>query len=279
MSKETDWLIRAARDIDSTVIPTSVDTGGHAKNSDHFKQGTGGKGLAVDFDFIQKDREQRRLNLAKEFMRLWRADLDELIYAPMTTGLGNQGQTVNLRSFYGAATFNAHFNHVHVSAKLGHFHAANIAAAAKPAPLEVSKPMSVVIEFVAAVPRPGGGGYEFGRRGHVYAFGAAKDHHYGGWPSDMAGPDNRSGRDCIGLVPTATGLGYWLVSDAGEVYAYGDAKWTGNYDVATWGSGPIIGAYANDKPFRNDADVLIGGLTMIRDDGINANLYDLPAVD
>ncbi|MEV6494347.1 hypothetical protein AB0M20_37865 [Actinoplanes sp. NPDC051633] len=100
VSRETDGIIAAAQAIDPTVIATSINTGGHAPGSDHFKPGTGGKGLAADFDFVQKDKAARRLHLAKEFKRLYTSDLDELIYSPMTTGLGNQGREVNILSFY-----------------------------------------------------------------------------------------------------------------------------------------------------------------------------------
>jgi hypothetical protein len=127
----------------------------------------------------------------------------------------------------------------------------------------------VAIEPVTAITNPSGaGGWVFGRRGHVYAFAGAM--YFGGWTPDTAGPENGSGRDCVALVPTATGQGYWLVSDAGEVYSYGDAIFPGNYQRA-WGGGVIIGA------FRNGRMPTIGGVSLVRDDGTNLNIYALPA--
>jgi hypothetical protein len=136
----------------------------------------------------------------------------------------------------------------------------------QPASLEAKM---IAIEPVSAVSNPAGpGGWEFGRRGHVYALDGTE--HFGGWTADQAGPTNHSGRDCVALVPTATGKGYWLVSDSGELYSYGDAQWPGNYDFKAWGSGVITGA------FRNDRIAVTGGVTLIRDDGENLSLYRLP---
>jgi hypothetical protein len=126
----------------------------------------------------------------------------------------------------------------------------------------------IAIEPVGTATNPSGaGGWVWGRRGHVYGFDGSP--YYGGWTSDQPGPENRSGRDCIALVPTLTGMGYWLVSDTGEIYAYGDAPWPGNYNSA-WGAGAIIGAFRNGRIPR------VGGVTLVRDDGQNLNLYRLP---
>jgi hypothetical protein len=138
---------------------------------------------------------------------------------------------------------------------------------AKPKPTEPDDTDTTpAIDPVASVLRPGGGGYLFGSRGHVYAFGGAP--YCGGWQDDTdTGDDSRT--DCIALVPTLTGKGYWLVAKDGAVYTYGDAPYPGGYRPDEWGASTIIGAYPNAK--LPDT----GGLTLIR--SIDLNVYDLPA--
>jgi hypothetical protein len=124
--------------------------------------------------------------------------------------------------------------------------------------------MTLVIEPAGAAPRPqDDGGWAWGRRGHVYHFGLAR--YYGGWDDKTRNGNRR----CVALVPTLSGNGYWLVSDLGEVFAYGDAKYPGNYR-SEWGAGAIIGAYRNARQTN-------GGVTLVRDDGENLNRYALPA--
>lgn len=127
--------------------------------------------------------------------------------------------------------------------------------------------MGVAIEPVGSATHPNGdAGWVFGRRGHVYSFNGSG--FFGGWPEGEAGPTNRSGRDCVALVPTESGNGYFLVSDTGELFAYGDAKYPGGYQ-SQWGKGEIIGAFRNRKQAG-------GGVTLVRDDGANLNQYALP---
>lgn len=128
--------------------------------------------------------------------------------------------------------------------------------------------MGIVIEPVAAIDRPDGGGYAFGRRGHVYAFEGAPHRLDWGWDKDTR---SNAKRCCVALVPTEVGEGLWLVSNLGEIYAYGNAPAIENYRRKEWGDYPIIGA------FRNDRLSATGGLTLIRDDGKKLNTYALPA--
>jgi hypothetical protein len=142
-------------------------------------------------------------------------------------------------------------------------------AAARPASKAAARPKASptpAVDPVASVLRPGGGGYLFGRRGHVYAFGGAP--YLGGWQDDPdPGDDSRT--NCVALVPTLTGNGYWLVGADGAVYTYGDAPYTGGYRANDWGDSDILGAYPNDKIPGT------GGLTLIR--SIDLRLYDLPS--
>lgn len=126
--------------------------------------------------------------------------------------------------------------------------------------------MTVAIQPIGSASMQGNveGGWIVGAQGHVYAFGGA--HHYGGWDDATRHGDRR----CVALVPTFTDNGYWLVSNQGEVYAFGDAPFTGNYQ-SVWGPGHIIGAY------RNNHIPGPGGVTLVRDDGVNLNEYALPA--
>lgn len=255
MSKETDSIIAFAREFDPFVVATSITGGKHEPTSFHCRDGTpsasGAQGLAVDFDF-NIDRQTRRLALARHFMTV-AAKLAELFYTP----LGRSVKYGTVRSF----TVANHDDHVHVALPRGTF-----LNTVTPTEQEVRM---IAIEPVGSATNPGGaGGWVYGRQGHVYAFDGAP--FYGGWSPDQPGPENRSGRDCITLVPTYTGMGYWLVSDSGETYAYGDAPWPGNYNPA-WGAGAIIGAFRNGRIART------GGLTLVRDDGKALNLYRLPA--
>lgn len=125
--------------------------------------------------------------------------------------------------------------------------------------------MTLVIDPVGAVDRPQhDGGWAFGARGHVYAYGQAQ--HFGGWDAATTGDLSHA---CVALVVTESGNGYWLVSSKGEIFAYGDAVYPGNYQAA-WGSGVIIGAYRNNRQST-------GGVTLVRDDGQALNTYALPA--
>lgn len=138
-------------------------------------------------------------------------------------------------------------------------------ALAAPAPEEVHLIVSV-IDAVAAVPRAQGGGWEFGKRGHVYAWDGAP--HFGGWPETNPEQAEPGGPECVALVPTLTGGGYWLVNGAGEVFSYGDAVWPGNYRPE-WGDLPIVGAFTNARGGHP-----CGGVTLAR---LDSNLYRLPA--
>lgn len=121
--------------------------------------------------------------------------------------------------------------------------------------------MAVAIEPVSSVTRwvdgKPAGGYVFGRRGHVYAFDGAP--FVGGWPGAQPG-ETIDRDDCIALVPTRTGGGYWLVGGSdGDVYSYGDAVWPGNYRQDEWGHSAIVGAFLNDQ-----GNQPCGGVTMVR---------------
>src|SRR3954451_15765464 len=63
-----------------------------------------------------------------------------------------------------------------------------------------------------------------GGNGRVYPVGDAVRL---GEPIDLLGP-----AEAVALEATPSGNGYSILSDAGQVFAYGDAKWYGNADPA-----------------------------------------------
>jgi hypothetical protein len=279
VTAEVDSIIAVHRASSAPGVVTDIATlGVHAQNSWHYckidqitkKPVTPSEtpgGCAVDFggsqgplgtyDALRVYRAFEPYGRAGQLAELFCGQSDWCVYQ------GRFMLWIDVPAVVQRAIRDAHRNHIHVAVRPG-----TILRPPEVAPkLEVKM---IVIEPVTAVSNPAGpGGWEFGRRGHVYALDGAQ--YFGGWQPDQAGPTNHSGRDCVGLVPTATGRGYWLVSDSGEVYAYGDAQWPGNYDLKAWGPGAITGA------FRNDRISVIGGLTLVRDDGEKLNLYRLPA--
>lgn len=112
----------------------------------------------------------------------------------------------------------------------------------------LAAPVDNIVSF------PGGGGYWLvSQDGGVFAFGAAK--YYGGTPSLANGNFNpalkgtifNDGEVIVDLVPTHDGGGYYLVSNYGRVWSYGDAA------NATC-SGIVIPGCAGAQPNWNGAD-------------------------
>lgn len=158
-------------------------------------------------------------------------------------------------------TIDGHADHVHVAVNKGVLLVPPVIMPSDVATKEEA--MTLVIEPQGVAERPQhDGGWAFGRRGHVYAFGQAT--YLGGWDDNTRSGD----RHCVALVGTKSGAGYFLVSNHGETFAYGDARYPGNY-LAKWGEGVIIGAFGNDNQSN-------GGLTLLRDDGKRLNTYALP---
>lgn len=88
MSAETDAIIKYLRDSGVPFQVTSINTGGHAKGSFHFKMGTGGKGLAVDFDdFSTPQTNTPGLDAIWEAFTLVEGQLAELGYTGAPYGI------------------------------------------------------------------------------------------------------------------------------------------------------------------------------------------------
>jgi hypothetical protein len=273
ITAEVDGLIAVHKASGAPGVVRDINSPGiHAKTSFHYLRtgvtpsATGDEGTAVDWGGPKFPLSITESKQVVEVYRPYaeRGQLAELYYghSDYCVFRGKWQRWCDVPKPAGDLIRNAHYDHVHVAVAAGVF-------LRPPSIPTKQEALMVAIEPVTAVTNPSGaGGWVFGRQGHVYAFAGAA--YFGGWTPGEPGPPNRSGRDCVALVPTATGRGYWLVSDAGEVYSYGDAQWPGNYQLA-WGGGVIIGA------FRNGRMPTIGGVSLVRDDGANLNVYALPA--
>ena len=170
---------------------TDVNGPGHAEGSWHYRPGTGGVGLAVDFAGAAPGVT---VVTAPQMGAIWRAlmavagQLAELIYSgadidgrPVTVAVKN-GRRVDGASFFGPATWRDHFDHVHVAVPAGVF---------------LSHPPDTLQEEAAM----------------------ADD------------PDRiNSNAPIVGIASTPTGRGYWLVAADGGVFAFGDATYLGNVE-------------------------------------------------
>jgi hypothetical protein len=110
-SLETNGIIAFAKAFDPSVVVTATTGGTHVSDSYHFRQGTNGEGLAVDFDFI-KDKAAKRLALAQHFLAVT-PKLAELFYTPL-------GESVKHGAIQGF-TVTGHNDHVHVAVEKGTF--------------------------------------------------------------------------------------------------------------------------------------------------------------
>ncbi len=129
-------------------------------------------------------------------------------------------------------------------------------------------------EIVDAVATPSGDGYYMlGSDGGVFAFGDAKfwgsiqqylnDNAFGILATDWLDAP------IVGIVPTPSGLGYWLVASDGGVFAFGDA----------WFVGSIPGVLPPGTQLAAPINSMVtygNGYVMVADDGGVFNFSDLP---
>jgi hypothetical protein len=201
-SLETEAIIHAAKAFDPSVAVTSVTTGTHALTSYHYRDGTDGRGLAVDFDFYgsEAERKTKRLALATNLLSL-APRLAELFYTPL-------GESVKYGAIQGF-TVTGHNDHVHVAVEKGTFLAAT---SAKPTGEDD-------MDKTDAVEAPDGGVWVLGKDGGVFAYGGAPFHgSYPGLP-----PAARQG-DRYFLKIKANGPrsadGYTLIASDGSKYKF-----------------------------------------------------------
>jgi hypothetical protein len=97
---------------------TSTITGDHAVGSYHFQDGTGGKGLAVDFaEALPSHDSPGLLRIFAAFGPV-ESSLAEAIYYDAPYCIKN-GKRVNGFSVYGRITMEEHRNHVHIAVPKG----------------------------------------------------------------------------------------------------------------------------------------------------------------
>lgn len=171
LSREVESLIAYVARSGLPHRVTSTTGGAHSSKSRHYKPGTDGQGLAVDFAGPVPNDKPAMLKIYQLLLPLG-PHLHELIFSHEDADiLIRDGKRV-VPAVY-AAVLPAHRNHVHVSVDLGTF-----------------------VE----------------------------------WPKETTMPDSelpKASAPVVGLVPTSTDKGYWIVCADGAVYAFGDAVYHG----------------------------------------------------
>lgn len=114
--------------VESCGVPyrvTDVSGPGHAPNSYHYAEGTGGTGLAVDFGGVTPGITPVTTVQMTDIYRALRdvaPQLAELIHNGPGTGQAvRNGRLMNGPSLYGPVVWAAHKNHVHVAVRPGVF--------------------------------------------------------------------------------------------------------------------------------------------------------------
>lgn len=193
----------------------------HAAGSLHCAEGTGGKGLAVDFGGAEPGTSLESIAQMKAIhaalMRV-APQLAELIYnGPGTTRAVKNGKIIDGLRIYGVEAWAAHRNHVHVAVHKGTFISWTepiepvLPARKKVFPL-YSPPIQVE-PIVADLACPTGGAWLLAASGAVYAFGGAP---YLGGPNGKA---YFEGRVAARLEPVDGK--YTVVAESGEKYGPG----------------------------------------------------------
>lgn len=192
ISREAQAIIDYVEGCGIPYRVTDVDGPGHAKTSYHYRQGTDGVGLAVDFGGATPGVSIATAPQMGAIYRCFLAvagQLAELIYSgadvdgrPVLVAIKN-GRRVDGASFYGGATWRDHFDHVHVAVPRGTFLSHPLGTLAKEAAVANDDP----------------------NRYNVNA-------------------------PVVGIAMTPTGKGYLLVCADGGVFAFGDAVMLGNVE-------------------------------------------------
>lgn len=187
----------------------------HAAASFHYAAGTDGQGLAVDLagttpgDVVQ-------MNAIFAAFKPVANQLAELIYkAPGVAKVVKAGKWVDPLVAYGAKTWAAHTNHVHVATYKGTF----LRWPEKPATVVTKKvypmyePPLVIEPIVADLACPTGGAWCLAASGAIYAWGGAS---HLGQPRDK---NYFKGRKAARLEPVDGK--YRVIAESGEPYGPG----------------------------------------------------------
>jgi hypothetical protein len=120
-SREVAALRQYIKDSGLPHRVTSTTGGTHSKTSRHYQMGTDGKGLAVDFAGPRPNDSLTMTAIFQVFGKI-AGELHELIYkGPGVSATVKAGRWGDPLRQYGAATWQAHTNHVHVSVDRGRF--------------------------------------------------------------------------------------------------------------------------------------------------------------
>jgi hypothetical protein len=171
--------------VEATGLPyrvTDVDGPGHAKGSYHYRQGTGGVGLAVDLAGVTPGITPvtaAQMSAVYHVFLAVAAQLAELIYSGsgVTVAVKN-GRRVDGATYYGATTWADHRDHVHVAVPRGIFltplsHALGTLSTGGQMAGDPNRPnVNAPIMGIAATPT-GKGYWLVAADGGVFAFGDA----------------------------------------------------------------------------------------------------------
>lgn len=218
-SRETDSIIAYIQAQGIQYKVTDLTTPGvHASGSYHYAEGTGGKGLAVDFAGTTPN-DEGQMAMIYAALRPQAAHLAELIHNGPTSPMAVRNSMVGPGlSLFGNTVWQAHHNHVHVAVKKGTFLADYLPKQASQAvQTEKVKPVfDPPLQVVDFLPfQHGSGGWALLADGGISAFGDAP------W----RGKDNQPiGHDYWGTRKAAkferNGEGYTVISTDGGRYDY-----------------------------------------------------------
>lgn len=192
-------------------IPTATNGGRHVVGSYHFREGTGGTGLAADVDSTDgKDDSEGLARIFKAFEPV-ESQLAELIYSgPQVSYNIKNGRRVAKYATSG------HHNHVHIAVLrkgiFPHFPGKPDAPVVKEPP-RFNPPIAISSPIVDVLESPDGGFWQLGEDGAIYAWAGA--HHYGG----AFGQPYFLTRKASHLEARADG-GYNIISQSQERYQY-----------------------------------------------------------
>lgn len=254
-SREVDSLIAYVKSVNSDVVVTATvghfvsnsdPCSPHSPNSNHCADGTGGKGLAVDWGGTEK-----QIMNAYNALKLVANKLSELIHnAPGITQAVKDGRWVNGLSFYGPTTWDAHKNHCHSSVPKGVF-LVPVGPAPVPVPVPVPIGFQVPASYKTEVPqvpftvsRSQGGYIVVGGDGGVFTYDADFHGSLGGVA--LTSP-------IVSGAWTPSGGGYWLMAADGAIFAFGDAVFKGGFNALTpaqKGNRKPIGIVAKGNGYR-----------------------------
>jgi hypothetical protein len=218
LSQEDAALIQFLKDAGVPAVVTATTNGTHTTNSYHGRQGTGAKGLAVDFGWNGDKRYDPHYMAIFKAFSVVEKQLAELIYTDASYSIDN-GKRIGTQA--------GHTTHIHVAVNKGVFVkwplativASSISAPSVP-PKENDVPIATSV-MDAVTTKSLGGAYRIQWDGGVLTSGDAQ------FFGSMGGKPNPFG--FVSMAITPTGQGYWLLAEDGGIFSFGDAQFFGSY--------------------------------------------------